>query len=316
MPLNVHIIKEYDKVFIENLKALVNKDVNINYGETIPDAPTYEILICGVPERAYIEASPRLKHLIIPWSGLPKKTRRLMLDFPHITVHNIHHNAVPVAESAFALLLALAKNLIRTDSSLRKFDWSRRYQKGNINLLSGRKVLIIGYVAVGKEIASRCLGFNMKVVAVNRKRTRDNDGNIRIYSQSKLNELLINADVLILSVPLTEKSKGMIGKRQLASLPDGAIVINISRGEIIDERALYEELKSGRIKAGLDVWYNYPENDESRTNTPPANYPFHRLPNIIMTPHLAGHSDRTEILRAEKIAELLNAVLAGQSLPN
>ena len=108
----------------------------------------------------------------------------------------------------------------------------------------------------------------------------------------------------------------MIGAEQLSLLPRGATLVNVSRGKIVAEEALYKELKSGRIRAGLDVWYNYPDTVESRTNTPPSRFPFHELPNVIMTAHLAGHSDRTELLRARELAELLNLASRGAPLPN
>ena len=71
-----------------------------------------------------------------------------------------------------------------------------------------------------------------------------------------------------------------------------------------------------RIRAGLDVWYNYPESEESRTDTQPSHYSFHELPNVVMTPHLAGHSDRTEMLRASHLAHLLNLASEGAPIPN
>jgi phosphoglycerate dehydrogenase-like enzyme len=139
---------------------------------------------------------------------------------------------------------------------------------------------------------------------------------IKIYPPSRLDDLLPQADVLFLSLPLTDDTKGLIEQKRLSMLPDDAIIVNVSRGRIIDEKALYETLKSGRIKAGLDVWYNYPENEEDRKNTPPSEYPFHELPNVIMTPHLAENTDRTEAFRAQELARLLNLAAKGKPLPN
>jgi phosphoglycerate dehydrogenase-like enzyme len=316
MPLRVHLLRETDEELIENLRPQVTGDVILSYGDGIPDPPDYEILVCGVPDTESIEASPNLKHLIIPWSGLPRKTRELMRSHPEISVHNIHHNAVPVAEMAMALMLAAAKEIIPIDRSLRQHNWAKRYENPEISLLEGREALIIGYGAIGSRIALKCLAFDMRVAAIDVRDMGELDGDVRLYSPSSLRQLLPTADVLFLSLPLTPETEGMIGAEQLSLLPRGATLVNVSRGKMVDEEALYEELKSGRIRAGLDVWYNYPDTVESRANTPPSRFPFHELPNVVMTAHLAGHSDRTEFLRARELAKLLNLASRGAPLPN
>jgi phosphoglycerate dehydrogenase-like enzyme len=85
---------------------------------------------------------------------------------------------------------------------------------------------------------------------------------------------------------------------------------------VIEEAALYAELRNGRLQAGLDVWYNYPPDEAARGDAMPANYPFHELDNVVMSPHRAGGSDQTERLRMEGLAELLNAAGQGQPIPN
>jgi phosphoglycerate dehydrogenase-like enzyme len=257
MPLRVHLLRETDEELIENLRTQVKGDVVLTYGDGIPDPPDYEILVCGVPDKESIEASPNLKHLIIPWAGLPGKTRELMLSHPEISVHNIHHNAVPVAEMAMALMLAATKGIIPIDRSLRQHNWTKRYENPEISLLQGREALIIGYGAIGSKIAVRCMAFGMGVTAIDARDMGDSDGDVRLYQPSDLRKRLPLADVVFLSLPLTPETKGMVGAEQLSLLPRGATLVNISRGKIVDEEALYEELKSGRIRAGLDVWYNY-----------------------------------------------------------
>jgi phosphoglycerate dehydrogenase-like enzyme len=316
MTIAVHLLGEQDEEFLKKLVSLLRPGVILTFGADLPASPSYNILVCGVPNKISLEASPNLKHLIIPWAGLPVKTRDLMLGYPHISVHNIHHNAAPVAELAISMMLALAKGLISIDASMRKHDWSPRYKSGLIQLLTGKKVLILGFGAVGRQIATRCQGLGMKVSAIRREDAGQIDENITVYPASRLDNLLLDTEVLFLALPLTEQTKKMIGAERLSMLPERAIVINISRGRIIDEKALYESLQSGRIKAGLDVWYNYPGGEIPRSSTPPSTYPFHELANVIMTPHLAGNSDGTEELRAKELARLLNLALQGNSLPN
>jgi phosphoglycerate dehydrogenase-like enzyme len=310
MSLKVHLLQEYNEDLMEILRRDLDAGITVTCGKDLPDPPDYDVLVCGVPDRESIEASPNLRHLVIPWSGLPRKTRELMRGYPRISVHNIHHNALPVAEVAMMLMLAAAKDLIPIDAALRKGDWGKRYEAHTMDLIQGKRALILGYGAIGREIASRCLAFGMNVSAVRRDPADSAGGEsnrgVALHSPSQLSALLPEADVLFLALPLTDETKGLIGREEVSLLPRGAILVNVSRGRIVDERALYEKLKAGELRAGLDVWYNYPESQESRSSTPPSEYAFGDLPNVVMTPHLAGHSDRTEHLRGRELVRLLN----------
>jgi phosphoglycerate dehydrogenase-like enzyme len=108
------------------------------------------VLVSGNPSREIVEASPNLKILVIPWAGLPSPTRELMLEFPKISVHNLHHNAAPTAEVTLALLFAAAKFIIPFDKSLRTHDWKLRYESNPSMLLQGKTALILGYGAIGQ----------------------------------------------------------------------------------------------------------------------------------------------------------------------
>ena len=125
------------------------------------------------------------------------------------------------------------------------------------------------------------------------------------------------ADFLILALPLTSESKGRIGEKELRLLPPTAVIVNIARAAIIDEAALYQALKENRIfGAGLDVWFNYPGTPEERLGTPPGDYPWHTLDNLVMSPHRAGHVRETEAMRMKALADLLNEGARGKVLPN
>jgi len=316
MKLKVHLKRQPCEDLVPPLERLLSKDITLTCSDKLPDPPDYEILICGVPDREAIEASPRLKYLVIPWSGLPQKTRDLMLQFPEIAVHNIHHNAVPAAEMAITLMLVAAKDLISIDRALREGDWSKRYEPASPVIITGRKALVLGYGAIGKEIAARCLGLGMAVSAIAAEKGETMDPQIRVHPPDRLHSLLPNSEILFLSLPLTGETRGLIGEKELSLLPDGAVIVNVSRGSIIDEEALYKHLKTGRLRAGLDVWYEYPRTPEARTDTPPSRFPFHDISNVVMTPHLAGHSDMTEAFRARELARLLNLAREGRPLPN
>jgi phosphoglycerate dehydrogenase-like enzyme len=321
MRVSVHLVQpRYDTESLHLLRAQLHPDIDLTAGSDSPMPADYQILVAGRPQREHITASPNLQALIIPWAGLPEPTRRLMLDFPHIAVHNLHHNALPVAEHAIALLLAAMKSIVPMDRSLRGHDWSPRYQRKPSLLVSGKRALILGYGAIGRRVAALCRGLGMEVTAIQRHAEQpatDTPGDIAIATPEALHRLLPGAEALFVCLPHTPETTGILGAEELSLLPAGAVLINIARGPIVDEAALYRALSEGRLyAAGLDVWYNYPADEEARSHTPPADHPFHELDNVVMSPHRAGHTEGTERLRVEHLAELLNAAARGEPMPN
>jgi phosphoglycerate dehydrogenase-like enzyme len=241
-----------------------------------------------------------------------------MLSFPSIAVYNLHHNAIPVAEMALTLLLAAAKTVVPADRRLRNHDWSIRYQKDRPELLHGKTALILGYGAVGREAGRLCRGIGMRVMATRRRVPREScHEDADVYPADALHRLLPQADALIICLPLTGDTDGLIGATQLSLLPPRAILVNIGRGRIVDEAALYEALSSGTLHAaGLDVWYHYPSDEAARSHTPPSAFPFHVLDNVVMSPHRSGHTRPTEQLRMEHLAASLNAAARGEEIPH
>jgi phosphoglycerate dehydrogenase-like enzyme len=315
MTISVHYLRDLDAESERTLRDLLDAGVTLTCGEQIPDPARYHVLISGVPEREHLIVSPDLHTLIIPWAGLPQRTRELLLEFPNVRVYNLHHNARPTAEMAITLMLSAARNIIPLDRALRKHDWTPRYMPDRALLLHGRTAVILGYGAIGAIISSICLSFGMKVKAVRKHAKRSNSGDIEIFGLESLAELLPEADVLFITVPHTEETHGMIDSEKLGLLPWGAILVNVARGPVVDEESLYLALKSRRIRAGLDAWYNYPHEPDERSNTSPANFPFHQLDNVVMSPHVGGSTLETESLRMTELSKLLNAIVSGKPLP-
>jgi phosphoglycerate dehydrogenase-like enzyme len=278
------------------------------------------MLVAGRPERKHLTASQNLRAVIVPWAGIPDATTELMREFPHIALHNLHHNALPVAEQAMALLLSASKFTVPMDRALRTGDWRPRYNPNPSLLLNGKTALVLGYGAIGKKVAGLCMGLGMKVLAVVRRvragHDRTADG-VSVADVHQLHHLLPMAHALIVCLPHTPETTGIIGEHELSLLPPGAVLVNVGRGPTVDEEALYDALHDGRLHgAGLDVWYNYPSDEASRACTMPSDYPFHELPNVVMSPHRAGGSTDTDRLRMIHLAELLNAAARGEPMPN
>lgn len=316
MSLSVHLLQAFDDEFISDLKARLGADIILSSGEQLPAPAEFEILISGRPRREWLTASSKLKALIIPWAGLPESTRKLMNEFPSIDVHNLHHNSVPTAEHALALMFAVARRIVRSDASLRQGDWTPRYDSEEPILLEGKTALVLGFGAIGRRIGSVCRALGMRVIAVRRSSFSESADDIEVRTVSELPSLLPRAQVIFIALPLTPETEGLMTARELELLPEGALLINIARGKIVDEAALYDVLRRGRIHAGLDVWYRYPTSPETRTSTLPSLYPFHELGNVTLSPHLGGDSDETERIRAAGLAAMLNAAATGLPIPN
>lgn len=322
--LKAHIVylpEESKDALLALLQAQLLPGIAVTIGEELPEPADFQVLVTGRPTREHLAASPNLRVLIIPWAGLPEETHELMADFPQVSVHNLHHNEAPTAEMAIALLLAAARFVVPMDQALRRNDWTLRYDPPPVVVLDGGTALILGYGAIGQRVARACQALGMRILATRRDLAAPAPADIaaEIYPPEALPELLSRANALIITLPLTEETRGLIGAEELALLPRGSLLVNIGRGPIVDEEALYDALKAGHLAAaGSDVWYNYPKGRETRRNTPPSRFPFHELDNMVLSPHRGGalKSDYTERARMEHLARLLNAVAQGQPAPN
>jgi phosphoglycerate dehydrogenase-like enzyme len=317
--LRVHTLHTYTPEGIADLRERLSPNIQFTSGDNAADLAACHILIAGRPQREQLEAGQSLRSLIIPWAGLPAETRTLLADFPDISAHNLHHNAGVVAELTTALLLAAAKRIIPFDRALREGDWSMRYAPpGDVVRLEGKTVLVLGYGAIGQRVARICRAMGMHVLATRRRPPFESDGvAAEIHPPQALPDLLPRANALVIALPQTPETTDLIGKAQFDLLPSGSILVNIGRGPIVNEEALYAALVDGRLAAaGLDVWYRYPETAADRAATPPTTLPFANLENVVFSPHRAGLTADTETLRMSHLADLLNTAAAGNPLPN
>ena len=300
---------------LAHLRSLLDDRVRLTCGETVPAGT--QMIVAGRPTREQLAGSPDLDTMLIPFAGLPAVTKERLADFPHIAVYNLHHNAPMTAEMALMLLLAAARQTVPVDRIFRGHDWSPRYDPYPLKILLGKTILILGYGALGRRVGSICAAMDMRVEYVRRTR-RDGDP-ANVHAVAQLDKVLPMADVLMVCVPGTAETEGLIDAGAIRRLPQGATVVNVGRAAVIDQQALYEGLKDGHLfAAGLDVWYNYPTDEASRANTAPADYPFHELDNVVMSPHHGGGGGEHEVemWRMEAIAESVNRAAAGQAPPH
>lgn len=315
--LHVHFDRPLADDEATQLRPRLSSGITLTEGGDPPEQT--DILVSGRPTREQLNAAPDLRALIIPWAGLPDETRDLMGDFPGVAVHNLHHNAAPVAELALMLMLAAAKFALRYDNALRANDWRIRYERpAPTVLLDGKTALILGYGAIGRRVAAACRALGITTLATRRRLAApEMDGETEVHPAAALNNLLPRAAAVLICLPHTPETDGLLGAAELALLPDGAVLVNIGRGRIVNEKALYEGLRDGRPHAaGLDVWYSYPPDEAARAAWPPSAYPFHKLDNVIMSPHRGGAADETARLRMTALAKMLNDAVANRPIEN
>ena len=311
MSLHVHMLYEPEPIYCKHLINILQKNVRITFGSE-PKATDYSILIGGRPSQKILANNPNLRSLIIPFAGIPKETSSVLLNFPHIELHNIHHNATITAEMAMALMLAAAKKIIPIDQQFRNHDWRGRMTSSP--LLYQKNALILGYGAIGKRVARICHAMDMNVTAL-RRTTQSENGEIKVFNIDILDKVLPQANVVVICLPQTKKTTNLLCEKRLNLLPVQAVIVNIGRAAIINEHALFNALSNGKLFAGLDVWYNYPK-EVTAQNFSPSNLPFNKLDNVVMSPHRAGRCDEVEFLRMEHIAQLVNVAASGGKMPN
>lgn len=281
--------------------------------------PDADVLITGRPRPEELEAMKKIWALVIPFAGVPEATRERMKEHPEVAVYNLHHNAAATAEMAVALMMAAGRNLVPLDAGMRRGEWAGRNMPDAMNMRSGSlafegsRALILGYGEIGQRVARVCLALGMEVEAIKRTVRAAFDGDVSLYAPSGLKERLARADVVLVTVPLTPETEGLLGFEELGRMKAGAVLVNVSRGAIVDEEALFRALETEHLGgAGLDVWWQYPARGEDVS--PPSKFDFSSLKNVVMTPHLGGTNRDSERKRMEGLADLVGALASGKQV--
>ena len=214
-------------------------------------------------------------------------------------------STVAVAEATMALILALARMIPEANRTLKEGLWLKNKFVGFE--LRGKVLGIIGFGRIGKAVAKRALAFEMKVIAYDIRDVREEAESMGVKVATTLEELLRESDIVTLHIPLNESTRHMIGEREISLMKRGAIIVNTSRGGIINTRALLKALKEGKLAgAALDVFENEPPKTEEE-------WELIRLPNVVVTPHIASQTREAQIAAGLMIAEEVYRVLCESS---
>jgi phosphoglycerate dehydrogenase-like enzyme len=204
---------------------------------------------------------------------------------------------VPMAEWVVGGILAMQRGLVHARDAQARREWAKIEPPE----LSGRRVVILGLGSIGAAIADRLRPFGAEIVGVSRT-ARDG-----VRDLADLDEILPDTEILVNVLPLTGETSGMLDARRLALLPDGALLVNAGRGRTIVTEALVEELETGRIRAVLDVTDPEPL---------PADHPLWGLPNVLISPHMAGDTPGSTIRTFALAGDQIRRFAAGEPLIN
>jgi len=270
----------------------------------IRDADGLYCLLTDTIDRALLDLAPRLRvisNMAVGYNNIDvaEATRRniMVTNTPDVLTET-------TADLTFALLMAAARRIVEAERFLRSGAW----RTWSPMLLTGQDVYgatmgIIGLGRIGSAVARRARGFNMRVLYHSTRRNERAEQELGAQ-YAGLDELLAQSDFVVIMTPLTPRTRGLIGARELALMKPTAVLINAARGGIVDEQALYDALKNGKIwAAGLDVFEREPV---------PLEHPLLSLPNVTALPHIGSASIRTRIRMAELAAENLLDGLAGR----
>ena len=274
----------------------------------------------GVPERAedvrvvvppYIGAGTRIANV----RRLPNLELVQLLTAGYDGVPEMLPDGVALANAAGVhdastaeLAVALALASLRDFPDFFAAQQEQRWLPSTFHRsLADRRVLVLGYGAIGRAIAARLTPFEVEVTAV-ASRARGGDGLVRsVHAVDELPELLPHHDVVIVVVPLGEHTVGLVDDAFLAAMPDGALLVNVARGPIVDTDALVRHLQAGRLRAALDVTDPEPL---------PAGHPLWSAPGVLISPHVGGASTAFMPRAARLLQEQLSAYAAGRPLRN
>ena len=294
-----------DKISDEAIKMLKEKH-EVVFSELDPkgllnEIEKYDALVIRSRTKVTKEVIKKGKNLkVIGRAGVgvdnidvPEATKR------KIPVVNAPGGAtVSVAELTFAHMLSLARNLSKSDKTMKNGEWEKKTLKGTE--LCDKTLGLIGSGRIGTEVGKMAIAFGMKVIVYDPYLSKET-AEKHSFELADLDSLLKNSDFISIHTPLTDETKKMIDEKEFKKMKNTAFIVNCARGGIIDENALYNSLKEGKIRgAALDVY----------ENEPPKNSPLLTLDNIVFTPHIGASTKEAQIragtITAEQVLKILN----------
>ncbi|GAB3927236.1 2-hydroxyacid dehydrogenase [Microlunatus endophyticus] len=306
----------------DELQTLVGEEVELRWPsgleQTRAALADADAIVGGRFDAELACVAPRLRLVQVSGAGTDGVDRTAL--GPDVVLANTYHHEDAMAEYAIWAAIGLRRGLPTADAQLREQRWTSPAQDPGLPLplsLAGARVGLYGFGHVGERAWRAFASFGSLGAAVTGRGSVDaaEHGLQWAGGPDELLRLCAESDILLVSPPLTAETRGAVGAAEIDVLGPDGILINVARGPVVDDRALYEALRDHRLgAAAIDVWYNYPP--PGTRSGAPASLPFADLDNILMTPHISGVARATFEGRISDIAANLLALRAGRPLIN
>ena len=273
-----------------------------------------DVLLGPFVTRKILETAKNLKLVQIPWTGMDTFDFSAMQGFD-VPVCNSHSNAIVVAELGFAIIMDLLKKLSYHDRKMRTGNWNRNQKPLDLKskMLCQQKVCIIGYGNIGSKLGNMIKAFGADVSAVNIPKLELDD--VECFGIDETDNAVKNADIVVITVPLTDRTRNMCDKGFIDKMKDGSFLVLLSRAGVVDEDAVYNALISGKLSGyGSDVWWRAPKRGESESFVS-EKHRFEKLDNVILSPHRAGFSENS-LPHLDDVIINLGKLINGEKLIN
>ena len=254
--------------------------------------------------RGFMESAPLLKAVGVHGIGCDHVDLEAASELGKVVLNTPFALSESVAEMAIALLFALSRRVVSADKAVRAGEWHRKYGDLRGIEVMGKTVGIVGLGKIGAATARRLKSFGVKLLYNSRTRKPDLEEEIGI-EYATLDSLIERSDIISLNLPYTRETHHLIDANRIAAMKDGVYIVNTARGRIIDQTALVEALRSGKVAAaGLDVFEEEPLDPGS---------PLASMDNVVLSPHLAASSEEAMERMAVQVAEGVLKVLSGEA---
>ena len=302
----------------ERLEAAVPADARVCWqvgGVSLDELRGADVYVGSRFTAAMAEAAEKLRLIHVAGAGIDKVEFDALA--PDTLVANTFHHEQSIAEYVVAAAVMLRRDFLAQDRQLRRNIWSTSVYDSAIPQPSTLGVAHIGFIGfghIGQRAWNLLRAFGCSGAAVTGSGRVPDCGLAWAGNTGELDRLMRECDVAVVSAPLNEHTVGMIGDAQLRALGPDGVLINVGRGPLVQERALYDALAGGIIRAAaIDVWYRYPSGDDV---SPPSELPFAGLPNLLMTPHSSGVTRDTFTGRVDDIVANIGRLQRGEPLRN
>jgi phosphoglycerate dehydrogenase-like enzyme len=280
--------------------------------------PGVDVVIAHNFNREMAKSADALKLIQNPGAGY--ELIELEAVPPGVCVCNAYGHEGAVSEWVLMAMIALDRRLFTADRTLRAGSWELSGRHGIFSPgLAGQTLGIVGFGRIGKRLAAIAQTFGMRVISATRTPPPSEDwkalGLTMAVGMDKFDSVLSESDFVVLTLAYNEQTKGLLDRRALEQMKPTAHVVNVARGGVVEEEALYAALKDGRIaSAALDVWWNEPEVPSQSPS--PSSLPFNELDNVIMSPHASATTNSMLRDRVMFFANQVRRIAAGEPLEN